>query len=565
MTHDVSAELLSTIDTLYSVALTPDQYDAIAADLDNYISNLELDSDQAETLRKHIDQALAILDRLHMLPDDPALPADIVEAEHGPAALIDADGMLLSANSHWHDHHPECKKIIWTITNDTDAHEKIRAAMRTLHEISENRTSFVRITDVNDRFLNLSISRMVRSIDERVQKRFLLRTGEAIWSESIATLMSREFGLTNAEIQLLRRMVIGESFTEISDETGRAVETLKSQSKSIYRKMHATGREDAVRIAYQLHVLLRSGQYLKKPNTDSKRAIVRANGVTRNIAWNVKGKRGGQPVLFLHGMGLGYGITQEFEAGLIERGVELICLDRPGYGGSDPCQSIYDNVCEWAEMFPDILDALQIDRLPVLTHTSGVLYGCVAATHHPDRVERVCALAGGVPITDTHMLSDYPLQIRLLSRASRFSPQLLRFVFSSYAASYRTEKGRNKIIHRTYGNVPSDAAGLANPAIAELVHQGMSLVIGTGFDGFVGDGLRIFGDWSEYVRDMKVPLHYVIGEEDPICPFKWAESFAQRFAHVSVSGVPKAGQLLHHTKPNEVLGILDDIRFWPAK
>lgn len=550
------------IDALYSMALSPGQYESIADGIDQYIADIDPDSDQALQLRQHIDKALSILEQLHVVTDAPTLPDEIVRAEHGPAAIVTPDGKIVASNDLWKERYVSSSNTIWGLSDDEAAIEHVRSAMRTLHEISEHRTSFIRFLKSDGEFVNLSISRLLSRPGEELPKRYLLRTGEAIWSDTISQLITSEFDLTPAETQLLKRMVLGDSFTEIAAATGKAVETLKSQSKSIYRKMHANGREDAVRMAYQLHVLLKSGEQLKRSSSAPNKMSVRVGRQNRAITWRAKGRPGGQRVLFLHGMGLGHGLTPEFERHLFDRRIELICIDRPGYGGSDPASSIHANIDEWAECFPKILDELGIERTPILTHTSGVLYACVAASKHPHRVSQICAMAGGVPISDTYMLADYPLQIRLLSRASRFSPQLLRFVFSSFAASYRSEKGRNKIIERTYGSVPSDAAALRDSKVAELVHEGMALVVCTGFDGFVGDGLRIFNDWSDYVSGLNVPLHYIVGEEDPICPLKWAESFAQRYAHVSVSSVPRAGQLLHHTKVDEIFSILDEREFW---
>jgi pimeloyl-ACP methyl ester carboxylesterase len=249
-------------------------------------------------------------------------------------------------------------------------------------------------------------------------------------------------------------------------------------------------------------------------------------------------------------------MTDSFVADLARHGYYAICLDRPGYGRSDPPWDWQENVEYWAKIFPDILDSLGLESVPVVTHTSGVLYGCAAAANHPDRVEQVCALAGGIPITETRMLADYPTQVRILSRTSRFSANALRFILSTSTAYYRNEAGRSRLIRRTYGGVTSDAKALESPEVLRKVHEGMEMIATGGFDGFVGDGLRIFGDWSDIVSQMKRPLHYIIGSEDPICPLKWAEDFAQKYPHVDVKSVQGAGQLLHHSHHQKTAEIL---------
>ena len=55
------------------------------------------------------------------------------------------------------------------------------------------------------------------------------------------------------------------------------------------------------------------------------------------------------------------------------------------------------------------------------------------------------------------------------------------------------------------------------------------------------------------------PLHSVIGDQDPICPLKWARAFAQRYTHVDVTPIEQAGQLLHHTHPEAVADLIAGI------
>ena len=112
---------------------------------------------------------------------------------------------------------------------------------------------------------------------------------------------------------------------------------------------------------------------------------------------------------------------------------------------------------------------------------------------------------------------------------------------------------------RTYGGIPSDKAAMKDKEISELIHNGMGLIDSGGYDGFVGDGLRIFSDWTHEVERMQCGLHYVLGEEDPICPVNWAEDFATNFENIRVTPVPKAGQLLHHTHPVLIADIINDM------
>lgn len=549
------ASLLSAIEAIYQAALSPAEYESFAHEWDTYVADIEPGSDDADRLLAHVDRAMDILDRLHPAAREVFEPAELVERETGPAAIIDGTGEIVARNESWRVALGKAGAHVWDLADDAEEADRLRAAVHGLHEIAEPRTGYARLSNgENGRTASIAIRRLTTSEAGGTGPLYLVRTTHAPWSDRVGGVLAAEFGLTAAELQLLKRMAQGDSFADIAAETGRAPDTLKSQSKSIYRKMQAGGREDVVRIALQLHLLLQGAAPQTQPaDTGPDHGLARLSDA-RTIGWTRRGDADGTPFLFLHGMTLGHGMTEAFVDALSAHDLAAICIDRPGYGRSNPPRDWRRSVEEWVDLIPDLLDHFEIAQTRIVTHTSGVLYGCAAAAAHPDRVTGVMAVAGGVPITDPAVLADYPSQIRLLSRTARLSARALRFVLSTSAAFYRSAAGRDRLIQRTYGDTPSDQAGLSDPEILGLVHDGFGLVDAGGHDGFVGDGLRIFGDWSDVVAQMEGPLTYVLGEEDPICPLGWAEAFAQRYPHVSVQAVPNAGQLLHHTHADDVAG-----------
>lgn len=544
-------QLLDTINAIYEVALTPDHYEVFAEQWDTYIAQVDPELDDGIDLQVHFEKALTILDRLHTVFLDEPDAETLVESEVGPAAIIDASGGLIASNSGWRDFLPEPVKKLWELCAEPEDSEKLKSVVMSLHEIAEPRTGFLQIELPDGSVTGVAVRRLF-SPSETAESRYLVRITRTLWSDDVGTLIASEFKLTEAELALLKRMTVGESFAAVADETGRSSETLKTQSRSIYRKMLASNREDAVRTALQFHLVFAGRAPTKiAPVYGPDQGIVTTPEGLR-VGWTQRGASNGTPILFLHGMTVGHSMTKAFLDALVKLNITAICVDRPGYGRSDPFRDWRQSVERWAEMVPSILDAFDLKTVTIVTHTSGVLYGCAAATAHPDRINGVCALAGGVPINDLSMLADYPTQVRIMSRTARMSATALRFFLGSSTVFYRSESGRRRIIERAYGHSPSDMRAIASPEIRQLLIEGMDLIADSGFDGFVGDGLRIFGDWSEYVEKMQVPLHYVIGEEDPVCPLIWAQSFAQKYKHAQVTPIAGAGQLLHHTKSQVV-------------
>lgn len=557
MSDESHRKLLKAIDAIYEIALSPMDYELFTVEWDTYIADLEPQSDQALSLGPHIEKALDILDRLHGPSSNYSYPQALVDMEAGPAAITTMNGKIVAQNASWLKLIETPDESIWSLSSDEADQEKLKSAMHSLHEVSEPRTGFARIyVESTSAFANIAFRRVNERSGEPSKPLYLVRMGHRIWSEEVSQLLTAEFGLTPAECALLKRMAQGDGFADIASETDRAVETLKSQSKSIYRKMLVGSREEAVRVAFQLHFLFQGSSLPHQVTADGQEeGIIRlSDGLV--LGWTRRGPANGKPVLFLHGMTLGHGMTDAFVAEMARQNLYLICLERPGYGRSDPPWDWRENVDYWVRIFPEILNSLNLEQVPIVTHTSGVLFGCAAAAAYPERVQQVCALAGGVPISDLSMLADYPAQVRIVSRTSRFSANALRFILSTSTAFYRDEAGRSRLIKKTYGAVPSDAEALKSPEVFKKVQAGMEMIAVGGFDGFVGDGLRIFTDWSQLVETMQCPLHYIIGDQDPICPLKWAESFSQKHIHVDVTSISGAGQLLHHSHHKQTSSVL---------
>ncbi|MEM8616840.1 MAG: alpha/beta fold hydrolase [Pseudomonadota bacterium] len=559
----LSNEAHQVIDSLYAAALSPENHDDFQSIWDRYLGSLDADDPiTLKTLVQHIERALVIVDRLHFAGQTDMSSGTLVSREPVPAAVVDAAGLIRTKNTLWESADGGDETTLWRLTDIPEDQGKLRAVLNGLHSVADNRTELLAISCAHSGYPKfLAVRRLpAQTTDDGNDAQFLIRQAEPVWARVTEDFLVKQFALSPAEIALLEQISAGRSFAEIASGSQRSIDTIKAQSKSIYRKLMVSSREEATRLVLQLHLIAQPAQGHDLPKmTTAERKITLSSG--RTLVCEKRGAARGTPFLFLHGMSLGHGMTRQFISGLKTRALIAHCLTRPGYGVSDPPHDWRYSVDEWVALFPELLDQLGLDRVPIVTHTSGVLYGCAAAAAYPSRVSGVLALAGGVPITDPAMMARYPLNLRVMARAARMSPTALRFLISTTTALFSSQGGADKTIHGTYGHVPADAAALDDPEIYGLVREGLTLVKtqGRGFDGFVGDGLKIFSDWSGYPSEMRAPLRYLIGEEDPICPLDWARSFAQKYNHIQVDSVPGAGQLLHHSHPQTVLGAIETL------
>jgi pimeloyl-ACP methyl ester carboxylesterase len=92
-------------------------------------------------------------------------------------------------------------------------------------------------------------------------------------------------------------------------------------------------------------------------------------GDGRSVTVDSWGDKAGLPVFLLHGTPGSRGGPKPRPSVLSRLGVELICYDRPGYGGSSRHRD--QTVADAAWDVPDIADALGLDQFCVVGRSGG--------------------------------------------------------------------------------------------------------------------------------------------------------------------------------------------------
>ena len=115
----------------------------------------------------------------------------------------------------------------------------------------------------------------------------------------------------------------------------------------------------------------------------------------RTLAYEAYGLPGGLPLFFFHGTP-GSRLFRPPDDITRRLGVHLICVDRPGYGGStfQPGRRILD----WPEDVSALADGLGIDQFIVAGHSGGGPYALACAYRLPERVLTAVILSGAGPV-----------------------------------------------------------------------------------------------------------------------------------------------------------------------
>jgi len=99
----------------------------------------------------------------------------------------------------------------------------------------------------------------------------------------------------------------------------------------------------------------------------------------------------GQPVLLLHGSGVGVSAYANWNRTLpeIAKNFRAIALDSAGFGYSDPPEDVPFGLDYWVEHVIAFLDALGIAQTHVIGNSFGGALALRLITRHPDRVGRL--------------------------------------------------------------------------------------------------------------------------------------------------------------------------------
>ncbi|WP_433075263.1 alpha/beta fold hydrolase [Dactylosporangium sp. CA-052675] len=120
----------------------------------------------------------------------------------------------------------------------------------------------------------------------------------------------------------------------------------------------------------------------------------------RRLSWTEHGDPAAPPVLFLHGTPGAPGDRPP------ATGVRLLCVDRPGYGASDPAAR--PALLGVAGDVEHLLRSLGIERCGVLGFSGGAPFALACAARHPHRLTGVVAASLTGPDRELHTVHGRP-------------------------------------------------------------------------------------------------------------------------------------------------------------
>ena len=246
----------------------------------------------------------------------------------------------------------------------------------------------------------------------------------------------------------------------------------------------------------------------------------------------------GKPVFVFHGTPasrLGHDFT---DVPARERGIRVLCPDRPGIGTSDPRPG--RTLAGWADDVVALADALGIDRFTVLGYSCGGPYALAAAAGASDRVTVAALMAGAGPLdrpgareglgkTDLQLVDlaqRRPWAARAMLRALKLGARV-----APKAALNSFKKEVSEVDQRML-----DEEGPADMSFfVEALRQGPR--------GVIDDYLLWAAPWGFALEQIATPVHIWQGDDDLLVPMHHADDMAARLPNATLHRLAGVGHV----------------------
>ena len=568
--RDRSADRARIIAAIYDAVLKPQHYDDLMLLWEEHLTETirEIERQRAvedaidgavddPEMQAHFERALEMLERFGRITPEPDAAANWTT----PTLRLSRTGQPLRAPNGSDGPSPADELDGFRERLDVESERRFANLLARIDELpTGRRLSLLRTEEANDasRYFVASVQDDAAE-DERT---VLLQSVDIPWSDALAEVLVGTFELTAAELTIVRALASGKSLPAIAIDRGRSEHTVRSQAKSIMRKMEISAQTELVRMVATLAQLVSQTEEATLPA-----GLRRASGGRsqlfglpdgRNLEIQQFGAPLGRPILFMHSMLDSTAALERAEAGLTERNWRVICPVRPHYGRSDPHSDRVNYASAIAVDMGHLLDAMNVRRPLILGHMGGSVhaYTMLAMLGVSRPFAGLVNVSGCVPIVSAAQFKPMSRRQRVVAHTARFTPRLLPTLLRIGLSQIDTDDV-DRFIAGLYRDGTHDAAAIEQLGIAQQFrdayrHSGFQSYRGFEFDSFLA-----VRDWSAYVDACRVPAIHLHGRHDPAVAIETVRDFARRHPHIELREYD-LGQLIFYERPDLVFDAIED-------
>ncbi|MDX1940779.1 MAG: alpha/beta hydrolase [Saprospiraceae bacterium] len=210
----------------------------------------------------------------------------------------------------------------------------------------------------------------------------------------------------------------------------------------------------------------------------------------KKIAYNAEGK--GVPIVFVHGFGEDSFVWREYKQEFIEAGHSVVYLDLPGFGESEYEENL--SIELMAGAVNAVIEELNLRRIILIGHSMGGYTSLAFAEKYPEKLY-------GLGLFHSHPYADNAEKIEGRVRSievvkTKGTPLYVKqFVPNLFAPKFAQSNTFlvDKLIHR--------AARFKDESVIAALNA-----------------MKSRPDRSEILKNLKIPILFILGEEDKAIP-----------------------------------------------
>lgn len=226
----------------------------------------------------------------------------------------------------------------------------------------------------------------------------------------------------------------------------------------------------------------------------------------RSLSYAQYGAISGQPVLYFHSTPSSR-LEHLDEALLLTMGVRLICVDRPGYGGSTTKE--YRKVIDWVDDIEQLTNALTLPSYSILAFSGGGPYALACAYKLPSQIDKVILCGSSAPLAIPQLYASLPEQVRMYYDAVTYDAHEAIKHFGNAVNSPEALMGIMESL------LPEpDQQLFSNPWFRNMYQQSLAESIKQGLCGFVWDMRAIATDWGFDIKNIEKEIELWTGGKD---------------------------------------------------
>lgn len=333
----------------------------------------------------------------------------------------------------------------------------------------------------------ITLHEVRRGLDDRVQQQ-----------------LAETIGLSAGEKRVYFRLLEGKTADLIASELDRTAGTVRQQIKAILAKAGVRSQVQLVSLAYALSLTAgRSAAAQANAARPLPGPHVRVNPAGE-VGFHRIGLPGAIPVLLFHGALFGIAALPEIRSASHALGLDIIALERPGYGHT-PMPADGDILGHATAHAVQTLNALNIPKVVVVAHDVGTRFAAHFALTRPDMVATLIAAPATPPMQGWSQTADMPTRHRVNAWAAQNLPSLMdRIVMLGLTQIAR--KGVDLIPNFVFNDCAFDRSIMAHPDRAMALQEVFSMVWQQRGAGFRRDMLITNDNWQDDLAKITAPF-----------------------------------------------------------